>query len=113
MNIKDYFGPGYWAVMHIDSLHAKTFDEKIEVSKTIARIITNFPCTKCRRHATEYASENPLIYSINDSDELSLFKWVWKFHNAVNKRLDKKIFDFDEAKRDWEKNNICIASDCD
>lgn len=113
MDVKQYYGPGYWAAMHIDSFKCKTYEQKIAVANTIARMITNFPCLKCRKHGTEYASQNPFIHAINDSDPLSLFRWVWKFHNSVNKRLDKHIVSFEEAVKRWGDESICFETGCE
>ena len=29
MDTKAYYGPGYWAAMHIDSFNAKTYEKRI------------------------------------------------------------------------------------
>ena len=110
MGVSEYLGPGYWAVLHIDSYNANDYDSKVDSANTIARIITKFPCEKCRRHATEYASANPLIHSVKDSDPYSVFKWVWKFHNAVNSRLGKPIITIEEAIEKW--GGSCTKEDC-
>lgn len=113
MDVKTYYGPGYWAAMHIDSFNARTYEKKITVANTIARLITKFPCEKCRRHATEYSTHHPLIHAINDGDELSLFKWVWKFHNNVNQRIGKQIINFEDALKKWGEQSICLETNCD
>lgn len=111
MSVSEYLGPGYWAVLHIDSYHANDYDSKVDVANTIARVITKFPCHKCRKHATEYAASNPFIYAVNDStDRYSLFRWVWKFHNVVNKRLGKAEMSFEDAKEKW--GGSCTKEDC-
>tara|TARA_Y100000310_G_scaffold332725_1_gene408842 strand:+ start:841 stop:1182 length:342 start_codon:yes stop_codon:yes gene_type:complete len=113
MDTKAYYGPGYWAAMHIDSFNAKSFEQKIVAANTIARLITTFPCFKCRKHATEYASQHPLIHPINDGDQLSLFRWVWTFHNFVNARLGKQTVSFEEAVKKWGDEAICFETGCD
>ena len=107
-----YLGPGYWASMHIASLNAKNYNEKCEVSRMIARMIAKFPCLKCRKHAMEYSLSNPFREAINDPDETSLFRWVWKFHNSVNKRLDKPEMNFEDALLFWGGKEMC-SSNCD
>lgn len=113
MDVKTYYGPGYWAAMHIDSFNARTYEKKITAANTIARLITTFPCLKCRKHGTEYASHHPLIHPINDGDELSLFRWVWSFHNAVNERIGKQVISFEEAVKKWGDEAICFETGCD
>lgn len=112
MDVKQYYGPGYWSAIHIDAFNAKTYDQKITASNTIARLITTFPCLKCRRHATEYASHHPFIHSISDPDPLSLFKWSCLFHNTVNKRLGKPILSLEQAVQKWGDEAVCMASSC-
>ena len=111
-DISVYLGPGYWAVIHIESLKAKDYDSKCEISRSIARIISTFPCLKCRKHAIEYAKMNPFRNVINDDDELSLFKWVWKFHNDTNKRINKPIMSFEDALTKWSSQMGCEEANC-
>jgi hypothetical protein len=113
MDVKQYYGPGYWAAMHIDSFNAKTYEEKFAVATTISRLITTFPCMKCRKHATEYASNNPFIHAVNNPDPLSLFRWVWTFHNFVNERLNKPTMTVEEAVKKWGDEAICFETGCD
>ena len=98
--------------MHIDSFNAKTYEQKITSANTIARLITTFPCGKCRKHATEYASHHPLIHPINDGEQLSLFRWVWKFHNTVNERIGKQTISFEDAVKKWGDESICFETSC-
>ena len=102
-----YLGPGYWASMHISSFKAKDYNTKCEVARHIARDISTFPCLKCRRHGTEYSRLHPFIKAISDPDELSLFRWVWEFHNTVNERIGKEIVSFEEAVMRWGNQEQC------
>lgn len=43
-----------------------------------------YPCEICRSHISDYLVENP--------PEMSEY-WMCDFHNAVNIRLDKPVFD--------------------
>ena len=112
MDVKQYYGPGYWSAMHIDSFNAKTYEQKITSANTISRLITTFPCLKCRKHGTEYASSNPFIHAINNPDPLSLFRWVWHFHNSVNERISKPTMTFEEAVKKWGDEAICFETGC-
>ena len=111
-DISKYLGPGYWASMHIEAYAAETYEDKIAASKTIARLISSFPCEKCRDHGVEYASMHPFIDAINDSDPLSLFKWVWRFHNHVNHRLGKDKVSLENAIGKWGDQAICKQLAC-
>lgn len=107
-----YLGPGYWASWHLKSLHSDTKDKKIEVARNIALDISNFPCLKCKKHAKEYVSRNPLIEAVKDKDPYSMFIWTFKFHNEVNLRIGKKVFGLEEAKNMWLNLEKC-TDDCD
>ena len=114
MNVKEYYGPGYWAAMHIDSYNANTYGEKIQVANVIVRMISTFPCKLCREHGIEYAANNPLIQAVkNNTDEMSLFRWVWKFHNTINRRLRKPELTFQQAKQMWGGKTFCIDETCE
>ena len=113
MKTKDIYGPGYWAAMHIRSLKATTYEEKIRAATQIAMDVSGFPCTSCRNHGIQYISHNPLIHPINDKDKHSLFKWTVDFHNAVNERIEKPIFSYDEARKKWGEEGICMEDGCE
>lgn len=112
MDVKTYYGPGYWAAMHIDAYNANTYTEKVHAANCIVRMISTFPCKACREHGITYAANNPLIHSINDCEELSLFRWVWKFHNSVNSKLGKPQISFDTARELWGGKTFCIDETC-
>lgn len=105
-----YLGPGYWASWHIKSIYANTESKKGEVARNIALDIKNFPCHTCQTHAKYYVMKNPLIKAVKDKDPLSMLKWSVDFHNAVNLRLNKKIFSYDEALRMWNGSNFCTEN---
>jgi hypothetical protein len=106
-----YLGPGYWASWHLKSLYSDTKDKKIEVARNIALDISNFPCLKCKNHSKEYVTKNPLLYAVNNKDPYSMFIWTFKFHNEVNLRIGKKVYEFEEAKNMWLKLEKC-TKDC-
>ena len=107
-----YLGPGYWASWHIKSIYADTEAKKGEVARNIALDIKNFPCLKCQTHAKYYVSKNPLIKAVKNKDPLSMLKWTVDFHNAVNLRLNKKIFTYEDALQKWNGSQFCTEN-CD
>lgn len=113
MDVKKYYGPGYWAVMHIDAHNATTFSEKNRTASTIVRMISTFPCKTCREHGITYAANNPLIHAVNDTDPLSVFRWVWRFHNAVNRKIGKAEISLDYAINLWSGKTFCIDQSCE
>jgi hypothetical protein len=113
MDIKKYYGPGYWAAMHIESANAATYEEKVQVANTIVKMISTFPCKKCREHGISYAAQHPLIHAVNDCDKMSVFKWVWKFHNNVNKKIGKNQMTFQKAVSLWSGKTFCVDESCE
>lgn len=101
MSVNDFtnvsrYGPGFWATIHMLAFNANTKSEQKQFIKTMNIIAHQFPCRNCSNHAKEYIKNNPMEDYISD-DHLSMFKWAWKFHNAVNTRLNKEIMSYDMA----------------
>jgi len=91
-NIK-LWGPSVWNLFHVLAEQIKP-DKFIELSKQlfpiIIRICHNLPCPDCSMHAKMYLSK--IIFSnIKTKDHFRHF--VWKFHNTVNHRKKKALFD--------------------
>lgn len=107
-----YVGPGYWTSWHLKSLHCKTFKEKSELSRNIMLDIKFFPCAKCKNDATSYIKKHNILQAIRSEDEMSMFKWVFNFHNHVNKKIGKKTFSYEEALKEWVVNGVCMDSNC-
>lgn len=90
-----YIGPGVWFSLHLLALNSNTDQSKEYFRNYLGSVIKNFWCHKCRVHATRYVTNNP----IEDFDGLThgYFTYTWKFHNDVNKRLGKKLMDWQTA----------------
>lgn len=91
------WGPPCWYLFH--SLAAKVKEEEFEnVKLSLWSIITstcaNLPCPECRQHATA------IVYSVNKNqvlrNKISLEKFLFDFHNSVNRRKRYKIFTQEE-----------------
>lgn len=96
-----YIGGGVWVTIHIMSAQATTDPTKKFFVHYMLVLSNTFPCVNpCRGHMKKYMKENPIrdYWNIRDEEgrEIGCFKWGWKFHNAVNKRIGK-------AEMTWEK----------
>lgn len=60
--------------------------EKINAMALVNAVIDNLQCAECRVHAHAYVGSNPPVLT----DRVSFMKWVFDFHNAVNRRLGKR-----------------------
>jgi hypothetical protein len=109
------FGPGIWFTLHTTSLTAVDTESKKAFAAMVKSIIHGIKCEECHGHATAYLEKNPIekFFNIKDdktSAEIGCFKWTWIFHNAVNRRLQKKEIDFQTALMMYAKKETC--KDC-
>jgi hypothetical protein len=95
------FGPGEWYLIHTVAKQATTEEKKRQFVEFIELVRTSLLCANCAAHMTEYIQNNPIQQFWNvrakDGTEVGMFKWTWKFHNAVNARLGKPQLDWDTA----------------
>lgn len=89
-----YVGAGYWMCIHILAFNCKVKDRETCIL-SIKQLCYQFPCEKCREHAKEYIKHHPIEDS--KKEDLGLFVWTWKFHNAVNFRIGKHSMSWDMA----------------
>jgi len=85
------WGPITWIFIHSFSqqISEKCFlKNKNEILRIIKNICTNVPCSECSKHASQYF--NKYFKNINNKDNLIYF--LHTFHNNVNSRLKKPIF---------------------
>lgn len=112
-----YVGPGTWNVIHRVAFLARTKDEQLEFIKLMKLICSGFPCSVCRGHCTTYINDNPMEEFLEikiDMDgkelELGMFLWSWKFHNAVNLRIDKPLMSWDTAYNLYSDSESLVCS---
>lgn len=109
-----YIGPGTWNVIHTMAYDAKTTIKKNNFIEFMKEIISKkFPCPVCREHCVEYIRDHPLEEYLDvttNETSTGLFLWTWKFHNAVNARLDKPIMDWNTAVNLYGNSESLICS---
>lgn len=96
ISVKD--GPAEWHLMHSSAYEAQTEEEKQRVKWLIENICKHFRCKECSGHCKSYSEANPIQDSwtvMHNGRDVGLFIWTWKFHNAVNQRINKKVLDFE------------------
>lgn len=85
------WGQSTWFLFH--TLAEKIKDEefntiKLELIECIKNISSNLPCPSCREHATK-------LLAIQNYDQIKtkedFKKFIFDFHNVVNKNSNKKI----------------------
>lgn len=115
-----YIGPGIWNFIHKFAFKARTKAEQLAFVKLMKETCQNFPCFTCRGHCTEYIKNHPLeeyvgvlVVINNQRLPLGLFVWTWKFHNAVNARINKPIMSWETAYNLYsEKENLVCSKNC-
>ena len=100
-NDKDEWGPLVWEWIH--SLCIMYPDSKPGANKifrdNLYHVINNLPCKECIKHANAYIAEHPTPLG-----SIELQKWSFDFHNAVNRRLGKRIF----TQREFEERYVKV-----
>lgn len=99
-----YIGPGIWHSLHLAAKNAVSKTKQQHFVTMMKETCRSFPCPVCKGHCTEYITNHPLEeyfdvqVEVNGSKlSLGLFLWLWRFHNAVNLRLNKPIMSWDTA----------------
>jgi len=112
-----YIGPGIWDFIHRTAFNAKTVEEQKSFIKQMKTICDEFPCIKCRGHCQEYIKNHPMEEYIdvtvdmdNEKINIGIFVWTWKFHNAVNARLNKPIMTWDTAYNIYSHSESLVCS---
>ena len=83
----DKWGPPAWKKIHNASL-THTNDEFIDL---LDKLDKDIPCPKCQKHFREYRIAHPVGATTN------LLTWAIKFHNSVNKSINKRVIPMKEA----------------
>jgi len=114
-----YVGPGSWNIIHRISFKARTRESQINFIELMKEICQGFPCTICRGHCVEYIKNHPLEEYVGVTMEinkelinLGMFIWSWKFHNVVNKRLNKPFMSWDTAYNFYSNSDSVCSTAC-
>lgn len=108
----NYSGPGIWFNMHTNCAWATTPDQKRFTIDQIKNLQSKFPCGECKVHFGNYIQAHPMEPTINGNEE-ALFLWSFNFHNAVNARLRKPQFSYEDAKKIYYDDASFCSANCD
>ena len=88
---KEELGRGTWKLLHdIVKVNDDTIECRGYLSKLMDTLSMLYPCMECRKHMQQFIS-----YSINSVPPKlpeCTSQWMCDFHNVVNQRLNKPIF---------------------
>jgi hypothetical protein len=106
MSSPEIWGPHAWKILHTI---AHTYPEKanyetqINIEKFISSFTELLPCEKCKIDFKKYLKKYPIKSSSRDS----LVMWMVDAHNSVNKKLNKKLFTYEDAEALWGNDAVC------
>lgn len=97
------WGPILWKILHaLAERGGKVFtpsfrdDERRQWLNIITLLPKIIPCPDCRQHAEAWIAANPItaIKTLGDNEIYDwLTDWFYRFHEDVNRRLEKPSFD--------------------
>ena len=87
-----YWGPATWTLFHV--LAEKLTNDSLvkPIILLVKNICSCLPCPTCREHSTTILYRYSLYDRINTKEELKRF--IWEFHNQVNKKLHVPAYNF-------------------
>ena len=105
MSPPEIWGPPIWTFFH--TLAEKVNEEKFpkikhELFFFIKRICNFLPCPECSQHAMHFLARLNLN---NIKDKSDFIKIIYIFHNAVNKRKKKILFNYGDINK-YKNHNI-------
>jgi hypothetical protein len=108
-------GPGLWYEIHHKAHQATTKEAKIEFKRYMQELADGrMLCNTCRPHLEEYLRKNPidvdLVLLNKEGQDITMFKYSWKFHNDVNARLGKPFMPFDTAWKFFHHPEACSTT---
>lgn len=104
---KEIWGNTVWFLFHTiaEKIREEKFNNaKPEIINIIKLTCKILPCPECSQHATELINSVKLE-EITTKEELKLF--LFNFHNHINNKLNKPIFNKEELNK-YNKANIYI-----
>jgi hypothetical protein len=83
------WGPEGWILFHVLPFYYANINPKLKQSKLFKEFYVNLkdvlPCIYCRQSYKKFLEELPIEKSLGGF--MPLFKWTYKIHNLVNKKL--------------------------
>jgi hypothetical protein len=105
---KEIWGNNVWNLFH--TIAHKIKEDRFEFHKNniiyiLENICNTLPCPECSKDASEMLKKVNFS-QINTKNDFKLL--IFNFHNAVNVKLSKPLFDFNELDNRYSKANIDI-----
>ena len=101
---KQAWGNATWFMMHVlaQKLRPEHSHCAVQLVRQFENICRNLPCPDCAEHAGRmFAQAN--LSAVKDKD--SLIRFLWEFHNIVNKRLGKHSLTLEQCQERYTHGN--------
>lgn len=100
---KYHWGSGLWRFIHtITIVDSDNSDFVLTNNKHVMNILYNitniFPCSMCMTLYGEFLEK---LKKLDAGKQMVLFYWSVDLHNAVNKKLNKPEWSYEESRREW------------
>lgn len=102
------WGNNTWYLFHTiaHKIKESSFLEiKDDLIFIVKNICSNLPCPECSKDATEKLNKVN-FNTINTKEDFKLL--LFNFHNAINKKLNKQLFKFEDLDEKYKNANINI-----
>lgn len=96
------WGPHLWKYMHCSAANypEKPTSDQIDQMITWLKTLTvTIPCKKCKDHYGQYINRHQTSLRDICASKDKLFNFIVDIHNQVNRRNNKPIVTYDEARR--------------
>jgi len=90
------WGPKVWYLLHRMAYYSQRTDVAGAWRSMLVLLNKTIPCKICKKHMHEYCIEHPLTFPSSPTGEQIrdvLVQWTYNFHNSVNRRNGKEVFD--------------------
>jgi hypothetical protein len=104
----EIWGPPIWTLFHtlVEKINETDYSIiGLELFGYIKKICNYLPCPECSQHATRFLASVKLE-NVKTKDDLR--KILYIFHNVVNKRKNKSLFNFENLNNYKNKNIIQV-----
>ena len=104
---KNVWGPCGWTLLHAATFaypENPSLQKQFQMWNFLHSLSCTLPCRTCENECKSYVNQQPP--PVNDAKALQ--RWGYEFHEAVNKRLGKPSFSWEDCKRRYHKyENTC------
>lgn len=110
---KDAIGKSTWLLLHALADHFPDRDEDDVYQNNLVQFIKSlsfiYPCQICRDHLRSYMENNPPRFE----NKAHTVRWMFNFHNYVNKDLNKGIMTVQEyIQRLYQYSDVSSDGKC-